>query len=519
MVLYILLAIACLACAVTMIRGGNPGFTSFYDEIMCRAPFADIPRGTGLSATSVRSFWQAVDLWLAMALILAAVLIFMGVYLDRSEKARRQVTLTPVFLFVAASMGLYYLTCIKFARYDLKLSHTHVELFAIAALAFVSEIVSLIRSRKNGDKKETKSMRKNEIKFVLVSVVLFAVTIPLWLDAYNICKSYSVNYGIYGQTDHTMRSDILDDLLGNYINRSVDTEDGLYFLSRGDKGYGYTQVKKLSADGEITTVYEGEYEFQTISAEGGDLYLSSRYFILKLDPETSSCEEIVEPQEGYRFMDLCTADGNLYYLECRDDSRTRYEATTDRLYGGVERDGAEKRRGSFILVSSIEGGALSEPELYIGDVDYGTVPSDLSADEIFPNVLDIFVAGDGIDQYAYGAYSDQMVDTRGGITLYGGHIYYTEYTDTGVDIVRSDLDGSNAEVIDSYTFEPGVVGGEEWDGSEMGVRYALVSDIRIMIGQGKILLVWQDRYDYELVEEEPWMHSNGYDLLYVTDLP
>ena len=85
--------------------------------------------------------------------------------------------------------------------------------------------------------------------------------------------------------------------------------------------------------------------------------------------------------------------------------------------------------------------------------------------------------------------------------------------------MRSDIDGSNAEVIDSYTFEPGVVGGEEWDGSEMGVRYALVSDIRIMIGQGKILLVWQDRYDYELVEEEPWMHSNGYDLLYVTDLP
>ena len=469
MITTILLLILYFFCFVTALTTGNPGFTSFYDTIMHRTPFNVLEQEEVV-------FISEMDSWLTFMIFAAAVLILINYFLVRFKFGLQHLTEAIVCICVSLSFAYYYYSFISLARYELVMNGTHIFYFVTAGaslLIAVFKIILLIRDHKG--------FRKDFLVFPVSVVLVFgSLFFTSGIKGYKICKEYSENYGIYGQEEHVLRTDLEESFMGNFANQAVDTDKGLFFLDEGSS-YLPNCIKRLDSNGEISTVYQSSDEWLwTIGYDDGYLFVNRRNDIIRVDPDTGSCEEVFEPEGEDYVSDACVVDGKLYYVINNDKDQS-------------------------IMVCEIDDGELSEAQLYISDINIGgTTSYDPDA-----NLLEVYIAGEPAyshwsrscwqqcveGRYRYfvsQAYDDilnqsttlviesgdgsrEFIHYVDAYNINNGKIYYVLLTDHGFDICKCDLDGSNSEVLDSADL-----------GTEC--RDVYPGGIRIMIGQGKIVV-------------------------------
>lgn len=537
-----------LQCVLTLNKGINPGFESIYDIGMNREPFCDsrllndyltnhfFSIKTFKFTLPTGSFWTQIDGWMELVMIEVIILIIVCLFLTKKELIRDCISFVPVYAAVPVSFGIYYFTCIRYGRYEIVMNAIHKKFFfaiIVSVIMIIMCVLCYIKQMKGTDKskEEFRKQRKGTLIFVGVVITSWAAILPIWFEAYKICREYSVNYGLYGELSHELRADIQNRLLGNYVNSAVDTDDGLYFLdetdAEGNPTYRPMTVKKMDSSGEISIVYSGEYFMNSIGYADGDLYIGTRYVILKLDPETGICKEVISSEEGYRFLDVCVVDNKLYFTECGD---------SDEEFISTESD--YEIPTAYIMVCNIEQGILSSPELFVSDIRMARIYDSIYGKEIEPNVMNTYIAGYGGPTYAGGICRYQMIDGEvyylesersqgedisilhirnwyseergsdarigdvGGVAVYEGSVYFVQLTTTGFDLCKCAPDGSGIEVIDSYYAGRDCTGGG-------------IYDYQIMIGQGKILVIGNG---YLFVDEEAdWSRDFEY-IEFVTDL-
>ena len=469
MITSILLLLIYLFCFVTTMSTAEPGFTSFYDTIMKRAPF---------DATEhlQETFISVMHNWLIFVLFAAFVFILINHFLLLIKVALRHITEAIVGFCIFLSFAYYYYAYIRLARYEIVMSDTHIIYFVTAGLSLliaVFKIILLIRDHKG--------VKKGHLVFPALVLSAFGVMFFSYgIKGYGICKEYNVNYGIYGQEEHVLRTDLEDAFIGNFANQAVDTEKGLFFIDYESQAFP-TCIKRMDSNGEISTVYRSSDRWLwTIGYDDGYLFVNCRNDLIRIDPDTGADEKIIDPEDPEYISDACVVDGKLYYV-LNDDKAPR------------------------IMVCEIEDGELSEAQLYISDIDLiGVWTYDPDAD-----LLEVYIAGEPAhpgwshgswQQRAEGMYryyitegQDEELDrctalaicSEDGskefmyyvdaINVHNGMLYYVLLNDHGFDICRCDLDGSNTEVLDSVDL-----------GAECRDLY--VGGIRIIIGQGRIVV-------------------------------
>ena len=499
MITSIILLLMYFCCFVTALNTDNPGFTSFYDTIMNRAFFVDPSTLDRAHSEGKLFFISLMNSWLTLVLSVAAVIIIINYFMVRFKATLQHVTEITVCLCVSLSIALYYYAFLVEARYELVMSSAHIGYFVTAGLSLVIavfKIILLVRDHKG--------VKKTLLIFPAFVLLLFVeLFFFCGFKGYRMCKEYSVNYGLYGQEEHVLRTDLEESFAGNFSNQAVDTDEGLFFLDYDGSIYPEC-IKRMDSNGEISTVFRvtDDSKLWTIGYDDGYLFVNRKKDIIRIDPDTGLSEKAVEPEGDDYISDACVVDGKLYYVIFSDNK-------------------------SRIMVSEIEDGVLAEPQLYISDINISGVTSyDTEA-----NLLQVYIIGEPArtrsrrgmwqqraearfeyyvlyEDEGFGADCPVMVlcadDSSkeytfyvDGINVYNGKLYYVLLTERGFDICRCDLDGSNSEVIDS---------------ADLGVdcRDMRTGAMRIMTGQGKILVTCSDM--------EPLLGADNDTVYYVTDL-
>ena len=380
-------------------------------------------------------------------------------------------------------------------------------------------------SAENENKKGNRKQRKNEKKklslpliIMIIEALLFLVPIKFCIEAYKISKDYSVNYGMFDPENMTVRTDLEEGFCGNYMNQAVDTEKGLFFIEDNvsvdyDGEFHHVNmddfsVRRLDADGTITEIYRednsdkvSKYDITTIGYADGYLYLSTDYWIIRVDPNDGTSEQVLFAASHYYISDCCVVEGKIYYVERKEN--TDYER---------------------IWVAEINGKEISEPELYASDIQ---IPNGNFVNNYCSDLLTSYICGEGLvsflfqesriqrlDGKAYhlghdiyytdkgqkynsrlfffdvgDTFSSNNMDYVGGYTIYNDSIYFVQLKETGLDVCKCDLYGNDVKVIDSY---------------EIGKDLTDCTNyyFRIMIGQGKIYVTaagyifYNDKGDY-----------------------
>ncbi len=138
-------------CFVTALITDNPGFTSFYDTIMNRTWFLDPAVLDKADIHSKVFFFTRMNSWLTTVLCVAAVVIFVNLFMLRFKATFQHVTELTVSLCVSLSFAYYYYVFLVSARYEIVMSSAHIGYFITAGVSLliaVLKIVLLIRDHK-----------------------------------------------------------------------------------------------------------------------------------------------------------------------------------------------------------------------------------------------------------------------------------------------------------------------------------------------------------------------------------
>ena len=498
----ILLLLNCLRIFGFLI---NPGFTSIYDALLVRKPFYESPElyeridkediwgGLFGHSVSYAQYWATINRWMMVVCLVAVISLIVAMVLIRKKKVEPYISYVPIYVCHIISTAVYYLTTIKGGRYEFTMNLKHFEIFLSVIYSLIMIIVCIrgyIASRKYGDLSCSDNKIPPKLKYIVTAavVVLFSCTYVYWYDAYGMCRDYSVNYGVFEGPDSVRRLYIENYVIGNFQNRAVDTEQGLYYLDdyRGE----YHRINVMDSIGAITEIYSGDYCFTSIGYADGYLFLSTPDEILRFDPSDCSFESLIKAEEGFFICDACVLDNKLYFEE----------------YG--DRDHQDEV--PFIMVSDITGGVLSDPVLYLSDIRtsiYG-YPYGFHSYDWNSNLLQTYIACDNGTLYQgegqcnmqlydgcrnYLRYDEMdsvsmlfvgerqhSIQNVGAFSLYNGSLYFVSLTDTGIDLCRSDLNGENIEIIDSMDL------GRDCSRADYHA-------FQLVIGQGKIMVIADGR--------------------------
>ena len=526
----------------------NPGFFSLYDLYYYRRPFVnDDYYISGLKNQNIRDglfgeltteiqgysgplgftyapFWVAVNRWLMAALLIAMILLIINRIFVLAKLLPEYLADIPVYAMTILSIGGYYLSVKVLGKFTPEKAGFHATIillviffiFAIALGIFLKKTFDghiFIKDKSEKDDAEKKKRKKKFIFATIVVIVqaLLFIILPskFMIDAVKVSQEYKPNYGCFKPEKMKVRYDLeKNGFTGNFVNRAVDTEDGLYFVENEEKDgtvgekYKYrneyiTYVRKLDKNGNITDIClledEEKYNINTIYIGYADdyLYASRCYSISQIDPKDGSEVEVISATKGYYIAEMCVVDNKLYYMEHPDE------------YPSGEK--------TLAWVCEIEGNTLSEPKLYASNLDRGifdsynrfgsaTFFSDMVIGDYIVNPVYqggrqqkygkkyyCIEAGSHYrgenkatkltiadDIYPWKIDSFFSIENVGGFTLYNDSLYFVLLKEDGFDLCKSDLEGSNIEVLDTYTCD-----------KDLSKNY-YQSIYKVMIGQGKI---------------------------------
>ena len=474
-------------------------------------------------------FWVAVNRWLMAILLIAIILLVINRILVLVKILPEYIADIPVYGMTILSVCGYYLSVKVLGDFSPVKAGFHAAsivlvLFSVFAIAIAigimrkrsvdgSNNVSKDKSEKNEEEDKKRKKKLIIATIVLAVQVLLFIILPskFMIDAFKINQEYKAYYGSFNPEKIKVRYDLeKNGFVGNFTNQAVDTGEGLYFIENETRTEDYvydtsyikeetvvntTHIRKLDENGNITDICPVEsvekehyYKFINIGYADGYLYASTWCSISRIDPADGSEVEVISASKDYYIAEMCVVDNKLYYMELPLDYQS-----------------GEK---SFAWVCEIEGSNLSEPELYISGL-YRDVfvrfsqyeSSSLLIDLVVGDYIDYPVFNGGKHQKYDGKYyciergsgwgddykatwlliandgnpgKHNYIDDVGGFTLYNDSIYFVKLKENGFDLCKSDLEGSNIEVLDTYTCD-----------KDLSKNY-YQSIYSIMIGQGKI---------------------------------
>ena len=199
-------------------------------------------------------------------------------------------------------------------------------------------------------------------------------------------------------------------------------------------------------------------------------------------------------------------------------------------------DAEDKSLPTRVFIADISGKDISEPRLYLSDVN--TTTSSFG-NNYRSDLLMIYITGEPIkysstssrDQYVNGecynlamdhgsnrdgddhprlvsrAFSEDekyMKEQVAGYTIYDNAIYYVQLKEDGVDLCKCSLDGTNVEVLNTYN-------------AGRDCRGCSIYNYQIIIGQGKILVNGMGYLFPEFNEDGEYLCMDSGIIRFVTD--
>lgn len=480
----------------------NPDLYSKYDRLLNRAPFFSYPQSVKkqiygssnlfdvlFGKISVKSgeFWVYLNRWMMLVMILAIAALIVNRILIIKKRIPEYKADIFIYAGVLEGVVIYILTPVLFAKYSLK--YFFVSKPGIVCLLFISYCITMLlvchfsykkstaynnlvhpdSEKKEDELLEDEKRIKTLKKVGIVGIILFEITLIYWFRPFKICMDYRKNYGSYEKEDHARRTDLEDAYLGNYQNKAVSTEKGLFFIASSEKGKGkegdYKIVKKMDSDGNVTEVYRSEGNHYSIGYHEGYIYLANEYEIIKVDVDTGESEQIIVPENKQQIQDFCIIDDRLYV-----QSTTSYVEMKKLHY---DPDKIENK----IVYFEIKGDALSDPVLYLSDV------IDRYDSHFDGEILSYYLVygsdyhgyynlrRQSFGQYKYimdkkplspqGSENHLSISERdipsadipdvGSFNVHNGAIYYIHLLEDGFEICKCGMDGTGSEVIDTCT--------------------------------------------------------------------
>ena len=544
----------------------HPGFVSLYDRYLFREEFVNsdyilkklanqyIKDGLfGEITTQIKGmsgpidftfapFWVYVNRWLMAVLLIAIILLVINRVLIAMKLLPEYIADIPVYVMIILFTGGYYLAVKVLGGYEPQNGVFHISALVLVIFCVFAIIFGIIKKisidRKNNDPEKEKPKKKMILAavFVIVQALLFII-LPgrFMIDAIRLSNDYKSNLGSFDPYKMTVRYDLeKNGFAGNFSNQAVDTKEGLYFIDNEKKladGESYrtvitTHIRKLDKNGSITDICpqkgddkNKENYYINIGYADGNIYASTRYDISRINPGDGSESIVITASPDYIIAEMCVVDNRLYYTEIPE----QYDSP----------------KVASAWVCEISGDDLSKPQLYTSDLDRGVFTRFEQFDS--SSLLTNIVIGDYIkDRYWQGGryqicdgrsfyvmegykWNDEHVPTQliikddsnpdnwssiekvGGFNVYNESIYYIQLKENGLDVCKCDLDGSNIEVIDTYTCDK--------DLSKNDYQ----SIYRVMIGQGKIYVVADGRIFPEEEFSDTWNLYLGA-IRFMTDL-
>lgn len=521
-IISIILFVMCLWYFVTPF---NPGFESVSDALFNRDPFESssnitnkIINGNGNEVFNsdvkyeVGDFWVYLSRFMMCVMIAAIILLIITRVLGHKGKVRDYKIDIPVYVLVILSFAVYYLTPILFAEYKVEMNRIHLRYFITTGYSLFMIVVCALHHRKKVtyEKKflsDEEAFTKGRISgekerlFFFVTAVVFAALLLINGKFFLIAHDYSCNYREYKKADHARRTDLEEEYLGNFQNEAVMTEEGLYFEGVYPMKVGEDHtINRLDNNGEITTVYSGEKSFGAIGYADGNLYGADKDGIYAINPDSGECKLVIEASDKKEIKDFCLIDNTIYYLEGISLEEKVYRTKSD--------DEKYETIQSVIWAADVSGDSVSEPYMYASDINtrnfyyyngflitrfimneqyrpyYGMNPQ-YTGDKVW------LLTGDGYNYsnedsncaqcfFTSGGFPEEMYDI-GCINIQDGAVYYVQLKEDGFDICKCNPDGSDIEVIDTYTD---------------GLDYTVYSHkaIRMCLSDNKIVVLFNESH-------------------------
>ena len=522
-VIFIIFILVLIICIMVLGTLENPGFISEFDILLYRSPFI-------ADKYEPAKYWVAANSWLMAVMILTIIMILISVYRINNGKSKPYITYVPTYASLVLAIIIYYATAIIGGRYTLTMSDKQLKPMQVGLCSIAMIVICIVKYKKfletqsystesqvSSDSANSsatspsssvvsnvkapvlltalKTSTKNNKLYLIITVVLFTLTYPIWLKAALICADYSPNYGCYKKPDRERMLYIENNIAGNFFNYAVDTEEGLFFLDVNPDGVSddYTIIRKYDSNGQITDVYNGESAMYAISYDSGNLFLLSDEKIFRFNLQNKIMEGVVSSDNNRCVVNMCVLDGKLYYMEYDD-----------------------KDTFATIKVFDLTDGNLGEPRIYLSDVRPlpNIYPRDLDN-----NLLYTYLGGetpmdyidredkeptqryDGQDYYICETndYSDFVDGNKNydlscfldeencfsyladddvfAFTIFQNKLYYAQLCCDGIQIRCVNMDGSEFEILHVCDCE---INSESC--------YTL-DNSRLIIGQGKLLLI------------------------------
>ena len=466
-------------------------------------------------------FWVYVDRWLMAMFFIAMILLVINRILVLIKVLPEYIADIPVYSMIILSIAGYYLAVRILGGYMPQKTGFHTTVLLLVIYSVFAIVLGIIRKKSvdgNNSKPEEKEKNKNRMMIATIVViiqVLVFIILPgkFMIDAIKLSADYrNTNLGSFDPYKMTVRYDLeRNGFAGNFANQAVDTENGLYFIERetdlkdsDEDAESYetesferriTYIRKLDENGSITDICKSksddskrDYNYINIGYANGYIYASTNYYISRIDPKDGLEVEVITAATDYIIAEMCVVDDKLYYMEIPED----YESSMI----------------SSAWVCEIKGDDLSKPQLYTSDLDRGVFTRFNQFDS--SSLLTNMVIGDFLkDRYWQGGryqkcdgrsfyvregygWNDKYVPTQliivddsdpknavsiekvGGFNIYNESIYYVQLKENGLDVCKCDLNGSNTEVLDTYTCDIDLS------------KNSYQSIYRVIIGQGKI---------------------------------
>ena len=467
-------------------------------------------------------FWVDMDRWLMAILLVAVILLIINRILVLMKILPKHIADIPVYVMIILSIAVYYLSVKILGGYVPQKSDFHLYIIGLIILSVFAIVFGIFQKRaadrfNNDPEKENKTRKMLISSTIVITIqVLLFIILPggFMTDAIRISNDYKPNYGSFDPYKVKVRYDLeKNGFAGNFANQAVDTDEGLYFIENEYDLDNYdvdedvdcfikektkrnaSYIRKLDAKGNITDICEAEsddsrhyYNYINIGYADGYLYASTWYSVFRIDPKDGSAISVISAPNDFFIAEMCVVDNKLYYAMHPEDPRSEVMSTA--------------------WVCEIAGDDISEPELYAGGLDRGvitrfiqfessTLLTNIVSGDFIKNFNDMggrFQRCDGKSFYISGGreWNDSLVPTSlviiddedpenpvfiekvGGFNIFNDNLYYVQLKEDGLDLCKSDLNGLNAEVIDTYT-------------CDKDLTYNKGQSVyRIMIGQGKI---------------------------------
>ena len=504
----------------------NPGFDSIYDDLLVREAF-EHPVGFGgerlfkstslmdvlLGRVEIQSgeFWVSINRWMMLVMVLAIAALIVNRILVIKKMIPEYKADIFIYLGVLEAVVIYLLTPLLFAKYEVKyffVSITGISFAVLICYCFTMIAICHFSHEKekayndlvHPEKEKTEANVVKEEKRIktlkrvgITGIVLFELTLLFWFKSFMICMNYKENYGSYEQVNHTDKMYLAENYLGNYQNKAVNTDSGLYYIGYVDTGEGRGEgfpekINKLDAEGNISEVYVGEDYLSSIAYYDGYLYAAHRRGIIKINPENGEAEKVLRPEDKYEFSDFCMVDNRMYIQSSPDaDIKGVYSNTTDLK--------------DYIVYCDIEGDSLSKPVLYLGDVKEYNHDRGYDGEILYMYVMNIHelhtygysrhqyysdygyevsesVGDDGVENILsieHRNIPDGCIEDVGAANVHNGAIYYVHLLEDGFEVCKCSIDGTNVEVLDTYK------DGVDYRNVEMDTFKIAISDNKILV--------------------------------------